>query len=60
MAPLFVFPRFFQLKYGVLVRNFSVSFRDHFKEYFLNGAPLGSAGSATSLAGCQTKILFCS
>jgi hypothetical protein len=37
---------FFQLKYGILLRNLSVSFRVHFKEYFLNGAPLGSAGSA--------------
>jgi hypothetical protein len=35
----------FSIQYGLLLRNLSVSFRVHFKEYFLN-ALLGSAGSA--------------
>jgi hypothetical protein len=37
---------FYSTKIWYLLRNLSVSFRVHFKEYFLNGAPIGSAGSA--------------
>ncbi|EFX67458.1 hypothetical protein DAPPUDRAFT_115408 [Daphnia pulex] len=33
----------------------------HFKEYFINGAPLGSVGSANKSGWiCQTKISICS
>jgi hypothetical protein len=43
-----------------LLRNLSVSFRVHFKEYFLNGAPLGSAGSANKSGWMTDKdfLLF--
>jgi hypothetical protein len=37
---------FIQLKHGLLLTNLSLYFRVHFKEYFLNGAHLGSAEAA--------------
>jgi hypothetical protein len=37
-----------------LPTNLSLYFRVHFKEYFLNGAPLGSVGS--SLAKVRRKL----
>jgi hypothetical protein len=40
--------------------DLSVSFRVHFKEYFLNSAPLGSAGSANKSGWMSTQdfVLF--